>query len=179
MTIKNAQDRAASRWCSCRSTSNLATLGYSGSAVLDAWGRAVVALLVQQKPLRTPVVLGERRGASNVLYACIGDVVAANGLSVRASTPEAMDRGQVTGRVFISYVREDSDQVDRLQETLESVGIPVWRDTADLWPGEDWRLKIRRAITDNALVFIACFSKASLARGKSYQNRNSRSQSSN
>jgi hypothetical protein len=29
---------------------------------------------------------------------------------------------------------------------------------------------IRHAITDNALVFIACFSRASLARGKSYQN---------
>ena len=46
----------------------------------------------------------------------------------------------------------------------------MWRDTADLWPGEDWRVIIRRAITDNALVFVACFSHASLARGKSYQN---------
>jgi len=39
-----------------------------------------------------------------------------------------------------------------------------------LWPGEDWRTKIRSAITDNALVFIACFSHACLARGRSYQN---------
>ena len=46
----------------------------------------------------------------------------------------------------------------------------MWRDTADLWPGEDWRLKIRRAITDNALVFVACFSNRSIARKKSYQN---------
>jgi len=46
----------------------------------------------------------------------------------------------------------------------------VWRDTADLWPGEDWRAKIRSAITDNALVFIAGFSQASRARGMSYQN---------
>jgi len=46
----------------------------------------------------------------------------------------------------------------------------VWRDTADLWPGEDWRAKIRRAITGNALVFIACFSSRSVARVKSYQN---------
>ena len=46
----------------------------------------------------------------------------------------------------------------------------MWRDTADLWPGEDWRVKIRRAITDNALVFIACFSSQSIARKKTYQN---------
>jgi hypothetical protein len=76
----------------------------------------------------------------------------------------------LAGHAFISYVREDSRRVDQLQQMLQAAGIPVWRDTADLWPGEDWRAKIRRAITDNALVFIACFSHASLARGRSYQN---------
>jgi hypothetical protein len=79
-------------------------------------------------------------------------------------------RAKVAGNVFISYVREDSHRVDQLQQTLEAKGIRVWRDTTDLSPGEDWRTKIRQAITDNALVFIACFSRASLARGKSYQN---------
>jgi TIR domain/SEC-C motif len=79
-------------------------------------------------------------------------------------------RGKVAGHVFISYVREDSHRVDQLQRILQAAGLPVWRDTADLWPGEDWRTKIRRAITDNALVFIACFSRASLARDTSYQN---------
>jgi hypothetical protein len=74
------------------------------------------------------------------------------------------------GHAFISYVREDSGRVDELQRTLEAAGVPVWRDTADLWPGQDWREMIRRAITDNALVFIACFSKQSVARKKSYQN---------
>jgi hypothetical protein len=77
--------------------------------------------------------------------------------------------GGTAGHVFISYVHEDSSQVDRLQQVLRSAGIPVWRDTAALWPGEDWRAKIRSAITDNALVFIACISRASLARSKSYQ----------
>ena len=38
------------------------------------------------------------------------------------------------------------------------------------WPGEDWRTKIRHAITNNALVFVACFSQASISRYKSYQN---------
>jgi parallel beta-helix repeat protein len=77
---------------------------------------------------------------------------------------------ETAGHAFISYVREDSHEVDRLQRKLEAAGVPVWRDTAALWPGEDWRVKIRRAITDNALVFIACFSRRSVARVKSYQN---------
>ena len=74
------------------------------------------------------------------------------------------------GHAFISYVREDSQAVDNLQHTLEAAGIRVWRDTADLWPGEDWRAKIRHAITTDAFVFIACFSRNSLARETSYQN---------
>lgn len=64
--------------------------------------------------------------------------------------------------VFISYVREESRSVDRLQGALEA-GVRVWRDTADMWPGEDWRARIRQAITGHALVFVACFSGNSLA----------------
>ena len=49
---------------------------------------------MEQKPLRTPVALGERRPASNVLYAVpIGDVIAVNGLSVRAARPLRFDVG--------------------------------------------------------------------------------------
>jgi hypothetical protein len=71
---------------------------------------------------------------------------------------------------FISYVREDADRVDRLQRILEAAGVKVWRDTADLWPGEDWRARIRQAITQNSLAFIACFSERSEAREVSGQN---------
>ena len=68
--------------------------GYSGSAVLDALGRAALALLVEQKPLRTAVALGERQTASNVLYAVpIGDVITACDLPVRASRPLRFDVG--------------------------------------------------------------------------------------
>jgi hypothetical protein len=74
------------------------------------------------------------------------------------------------GHAFISYVNEDSAAVGELQHLLEAAGIPVWRDTDSLWPGEDWRAKIRDAITRDALVFIACFSSHSAARQKSYQN---------
>jgi TIR domain/UTRA domain len=80
------------------------------------------------------------------------------------------ERNELAGHVFISYVRENSVNVDQLQRTLESAGVRVWRDTANLWPGEDWRAKIRQAITGNALVFIACFSPESIGRTRGYQN---------
>jgi TIR domain len=76
----------------------------------------------------------------------------------------------LTGHAFISYVRGDSSRVDQLHRALEDAGIPVWLDTTSLWPGEDWRAKIRRAITDDALAFVVCFSRHSLGRDKSYQN---------
>ena len=86
---------------------------------------------------------------------------------------DAVDEGAADipprGHAFISYVREDADEVGILQRTLEAAGVPVWRDTDDLWPGDTWRAKIREAITHDALVFIACFSRHSAARQKTYQ----------
>lgn len=72
--------------------------------------------------------------------------------------------------MFISYVREDEQKVTRLEKLLREAGIEVWRDTTDLWPGMDWRGEIRRAITDDALVFLACFSANSVQKVKSGQN---------
>lgn len=88
---------------------------------------------------------------------------------IGTSTPVAHGSGP-GGHAFISYAREDTPHADRLHSALEAAGVPVWRDTASLWPGEDWRSKIRSAITEDALVFIGCFSRASLARLKTYQN---------
>lgn len=73
------------------------------------------------------------------------------------------------GHVFISYVHEDLPYVNRLQNALGAAGIPVWRDTNELLPGDDWRAKIRSAITDEALIVIACFSSRSLDRTRSHQ----------
>jgi len=84
--------------------------------------------------------------------------------------PEPPTDGQKpAGHAFISYVREDSEDVDKLQQALEAAGVRVWRDTAELWPGENWHIKIQDAITHDALVFIACFSTRSVAHQKSYQ----------
>lgn len=91
-----------------------------------------------------------------------------------AATDRRMPQGKLTavgdGRVFISYVRDNAHEVDRMQAAFEAAAIPVWRDTAELWPGDNWRLKIKQAIAEDALVVVACFSKRSLARAVSYQN---------
>ena len=74
------------------------------------------------------------------------------------------------GHVFISYVKEDRAEVEELSELLAAAGISVWTDKDNLGPGDDWKLKIQEAISQRALVFIACFSENSAARGVSYQN---------
>jgi TIR domain len=71
---------------------------------------------------------------------------------------------------FVSYVREDADAVDELVSILQAASIPVWKDTENLWPGEDWQQKIREAIEDGSLAFIACFSTSSVQKAKTYMN---------
>jgi hypothetical protein len=83
-------------------------------------------------------------------------------------TSEAVQRPP--GHAFISYIREDAEQVDRLQQMLEAAGVRVWRDTAELWPGQDWRIEIANAITNGSLAFIACFSENSSRRETYFQN---------
>ena len=74
------------------------------------------------------------------------------------------------GHVFLSYVSEDSDDVDWLQLLFQAAGIPVWRDSASVWPGDDRSVRTRDAITHGALAFIPCFSRHSAARRTSNQN---------
>ncbi len=80
------------------------------------------------------------------------------------------DPDVAAGHVFLCYAREDSARVDELEGLLRSGGMRVWRDTEQLWPGQDWRVHIRRAIADGALAFLACFSRAGMSREARYQN---------
>ena len=41
--------------------------------------------------------------------------------------------------VFISYVRENKEQVDRLCQDLETHGVKVWLDRNDIKPGARWK----------------------------------------
>lgn len=57
---------------------------------------------------------------------------------------------------FLSYSRQDSPTVDRLADSLASVGIKIWRDIDDIEPGTDWMHAIKQAIMGaRAVIFIA------------------------
>lgn len=72
-------------------------------------------------------------------------------------------------RVFISYVRENIEMVDRLCEELKAHKIEVWRDRNNIAPGLRWKREIHRAIQEGAF-FIACFSKEYDDRETTYMN---------
>jgi hypothetical protein len=72
--------------------------------------------------------------------------------------------------VFVSYVHEDADQVDELCAILEAAHVPYWRDRKSLGPGDAWKAKIRDAIRNGSLVFLACFSDRSRAKDTSHMN---------
>lgn len=74
------------------------------------------------------------------------------------------------GHVFISAAAEDAGPADQLHRDLQAAGIRVWRDVNDLEPGDYRPTAVRQAITDGALVFLACFSSRSAALATSHIN---------
>jgi len=65
------------------------------------------------------------------------------------------------GHIFISYSRRDSQFVDTLRSRLESSGIPVWVDRADIQGGSKWRSEIVKAI-EEADAFVIVLSRHSI-----------------
>ena len=80
-----------------------------------------------------------------------------------------VEETQETQHVFISYIRKNKDQVDRLCEELTLRGIKVWVDRQAIAPGKRWKEEIRNAIHEGAF-FIACFSKEYYERKKTHMN---------
>lgn len=56
--------------------------------------------------------------------------------------------------VFISYVRENSEEVQRLCDELSKRGVKVWLDRNDIPGGARWKQAIRRAISTGTMLFI-------------------------
>ena len=71
--------------------------------------------------------------------------------------------------VFLSYVRENAAEVDRLAKDLRQFSIDVWLDREKIAPGVRWQDAIRRAIRAGA-SFIPCFSHETEIRGRTYMN---------
>ena len=76
---------------------------------------------------------------------------------------------QASKHVFISYVRENRDTVNRLCSDLEKHGVKVWLDRNSINPGARWKDAIREAISAGD-YFIACFSKEYTSRQKNFMN---------
>jgi len=90
-------------------------------------------------------------------------------MSEQLRKAQATESAQDDSHVFISYVRQNTDMVDRLYNELTSRGIEVWGDRNDIAPGTRWKQAIRRAIQEGAF-FIACFSLEYNARSTTYMN---------
>ena len=91
---------------------------------------------------------------------------------VTQGAPGRIQMGEVLAaaqHVFISYVREDFANVDKLAEKLRHAGVQVWLDRTDLNVGDRWKDSIRAAIRDRD-YFIACFSPAYASRKRTYMN---------
>jgi hypothetical protein len=71
--------------------------------------------------------------------------------------------------VFLSYVREDAERVERLAADLEARGIGTWLDRDKIQPGQRWQKAIEDAIRSGAF-FVACFSQAYAARTRTHMN---------
>ncbi|MFN7926115.1 MAG: toll/interleukin-1 receptor domain-containing protein [Bryobacteraceae bacterium] len=71
-------------------------------------------------------------------------------------------------QVFVAYVIEDRDAVDRLCQDLEQRGFEPWMDRRNLLPGQNWPRAIERAI-DMSRFFIGCLSKHSVSKRGAFQ----------
>lgn len=60
--------------------------------------------------------------------------------------------------VFLSYIREDQEVVEKIAAELRRQGVEVWLDRDSIEPGRPWEDAIESAIDDGAYV-IACFSE--------------------
>jgi hypothetical protein len=88
-----------------------------------------------------------------------GNTVTSTSVPAHQAKPAPPQRpyGGKPTRVFVSYVRDDLDVVDRLAAELTAAGFDVWIDHARLAPGMRWKAEIHRAIAAGDF-FLACFS---------------------
>lgn len=70
---------------------------------------------------------------------------------------------------FISYLRDNQQEVDLLCNELTRHGVNIWLDRNEIKVGSRWKDAIRDAIRDGSF-FIACFSKEYSQREKAYMN---------
>ena len=71
-------------------------------------------------------------------------------------------------QVFLAYVEEDREVVNRLYDAIEAAGFAPWMDKRKLLPGQNWPRAIESAIEASDFV-VACFSQNSVAKKGGFQ----------
>jgi len=97
------------------------------------------------------------------------------GVAAAPSEAQAADEARraaaaVPGSVFLSYAHEDQAAVERIQQSLEALGIQVWFDRERLEPGDQYDQKIRRHIR-SCSYFVPVLSRATERRLEGYFRR--------
>ncbi len=80
-----------------------------------------------------------------------------------------MSRDKTRRRVFISYVRNNSSEIDKICAEFVKNDIEYWLDRKDIEPGKFWKDAIKNAINGGA-YFLACFSKEYNERKETFMN---------
>jgi len=108
---------------------------------------------------------------------CANEIAARHSTRVGSRSFPIEDQGiimenflkETSRQVFISYVHENSQEVQQLCDKLIKHGVNVWLDRNNIMPGTRWQWAIQRAIHDEAF-FIACFSREYNGRDETYMN---------
>lgn len=70
---------------------------------------------------------------------------------------------QQGSHIFLSYAKEDAEQVRRLHSKLVKSGLRVWLDEHDLLPGQDWEAIIHDAIQRSG-AFVVLLSASAITK---------------
>ncbi len=91
----------------------------------------------------------------------VGTSLLAAYVSLTASQKQSLEASRTKARVFLSYVREDEEQVDALYKMLQKEGFEPWMDVKRLTAGENWISAIEQAVDDSDF-FLVLISKNSI-----------------
>jgi len=145
-----------------RSLSNERLFPYSDFKIVDAYASRDPHLLMFLRGFTNDIYLFEDAvDFVDELHAQWQSEVGANPLTpvfVQPSSPDPFNGKPDTSGVFVSYKRDDAEQVKRLVNALEQVGLPVWQDTESIRGGDDWLYSVREAIKD-CMLFLPVISR--------------------
>ncbi|WP_416899212.1 MAG: toll/interleukin-1 receptor domain-containing protein [Minwuia sp.] len=77
-------------------------------------------------------------------------------MSDKTTPPEDdLDLGDENAKVFLSYSRKDRERAQRIADVLRDRHFGVFRDTDDILPTEEWRVRLEQLIAEaDTIVFL-------------------------